>query len=399
MQRLFNLQDRLLEETPMEIIRKCGMDINWNTRLLAIRGPKGVGKSTLIRQYIRQHYQDGDRTVLYCSLDHNYFADHSILDLAEEFYLKGGKHLFLDEIHKYTHWSRELKEIYDSYPSMRIVISGSSLLELQQGEADLSRRCINHDFQGLSFREYLQFYKGIDLPVCPLDQMLNDPYPFIRQVYKVCKPMAYFDEYLAHGYYPYFEGNEVDYYSAINTVVRYIIDEELPRICKVELENTRKIRALMNILAASEPYEVDISRMSVQSGLQRKTILAYLNYLSDAKLVNLLYSDYINVKKMQKPDKIYIENTNMLYALATHPIKEGTLRETYAINHLAFNHSVEYGKQKGDFVVEGKYTIEVGGASKTNKQIAGVPNAYILADDIEFPWENKLPLWLIGFLY
>lgn len=399
MQRLFKLQDRLLTQTPLKIIRKCGMDINWNTRMLAIRGAKGIGKSTILLQYIRLHYNEGDRSVLYCSLDHNYFADHSILDLAEEFYRRGGKHLFLDEIHKYPHWSKELKEIYDSYPDMRVVISGSSLLSLQQGEADLSRRCINHDLQGLSFREYLQFYKGIDLPTCTLDDMLTNPYPFIKQVYEICKPMAYFDDYLAYGYYPFYAGNDTDYYSIINTVVSYIIEDELPRICKVDLENTRKIRALMNILASSEPYEVDISRMSIQSGLQRKTILVYLNYLSKAQLVNLLYSDLINVKKMQKPDKIYIENTNMLQALATHPTKEGTLRETFAINHLAFNHSVEYGKQQGDFVVDGKYTIEVGGQSKTKKQIAVVPNSYILADDIEYPWENKLPLWIIGFLY
>ena len=399
MQRLFNLHDRLLSLTPMKIIRKCGMEINWDTPMLAIRGPKGIGKSTLLRQYIRLHYNKGDRKVLYCSLDNSYFADHSILDLAEEFYRKGGKHLFLDEIHKYPMWSRELKEIYDNYPDMRVVISGSSLLSLQQGKADLSRRCINHDFQGLSFREYLQFYKGIDLPVCALDEMLTNPFPFIEKVYDKCKPLAYFDEYLACGYYPYYTGNETDYYSAINSVVCYIIEEELPRICNVELENTRKIRALMNVLAASEPYEVDMSRMSIQSGLQRKTILTYLKYLSDAKLVNLLYSDLVNVKKMQKPDKIYIEDTNMLHALATHPTKEGTLRETFAVNHLVFNHSVEYGKQHGDFVVDGKYTIEVGGQSKNFKQIANIPNSYIFADDIEYPWENKLPLWLLGFLY
>ena len=399
MDKLFAQQDRLLSQTPMKIIRKCGMDINWNARMMAIRGPKGIGKSTLIKQYIRQHYKAGDKTVLYCSMDNNYFADHSILNLAEEFYLKGGKHLFIDEIHKYAHWSRELKEIYDVYPDMQVVISGSSLLSLQQGEADLSRRCINHDFQGLSFREYLQFYKGIDLPTCTLQKMLEDPYPFLERVYAQCKPMAFFDDYLSYGYYPYYMENEIDYYSVIHSVMGYVIDDELPRICGVDLENTRKIRALMNILAAGEPYEVDISRMSVQSGLQRKTILTYLKYLSDAKLVNLLYSDYINVKKMQKPDKIYIENTNMLKALATHPIKEGTLRETFAINHLAFTHSVEYGKQKGDFVVDGKFIIEVGGQGKTTKQIANVPNAYILADDIEFPIGNKLPLWILGFLY
>ena len=218
-------------------------------------------------------------------------------------------------------------------------------------------------------------------------------------VHKQCRPLAYFDEYMTCGYYPYYKDNVVDYYTILNNVVRYIIEDELPRICKVELGNTRQIRALMNILASSEPFEVDITKLSVLSGLQRKTILTYLNHLSNAKLIHLLYSDYLNAKKMQKPDKIYIENANMLKALATHPIKEGTLRETFVINHLAFKHSVEYGKQHGDFVVDGKYTFEVGGAGKNFKQIADIPNSYILADDLDYPLGNKLPLWLIGFLY
>lgn len=400
MQRLFQFHDRFIEQTPMEIIRECGTQINWDAPMLAIRGAKGVGKSTILRQYIRSHYQTTDRSVLYCSLDNNYFADHSILDLAEQFYRIGGKHLFLDEIHKYDNWSRELKEIYDLYATeMRIVISGSSLLSLQQGNADLSRRCVNHDIQGLSFREFLRFYKGLEFPVASLEQILNEPFSIIEPVHKQCRPLAYFDEYLTCGYYPYYKDNVVDYYTILNNVVRYIIEDELPRICKVELGNTRQIRALMNILASSEPFEVDITKLSVLSGLQRKTILTYLNHLSNAKLIHLLYSDYLNAKKMQKPDKIYIENANMLKALATHPLKEGTLRETFVINHLAFKHSVEYGKQHGDFVVDGKYTFEVGGAGKTFKQIADIPNSFILADDLDYPFGNKLPLWLIGFLY
>ena len=400
MQRLFQFHDRFIEQTPMEIIRECGTQINWDAPMLAIRGAKGVGKSTILRQYIRSHYQTTDRSVLYCSLDNNYFADHSILDLAEQFYRIGGKHLFLDEIHKYDNWSRELKEIYDLYATeMQIVISGSSLLSLQQGNADLSRRCVNHDIQGLSFREFLRFYKGLEFPVASLEQILNEPFSIIEPVHKQCRPLAYFDEYLTCGYYPYYKDNVVDYYTILNNVVRYIIEDELPRICKVELGNTRQIRALMNILASSEPFEVDITKLSVLSGLQRKTILTYLNHLSNAKLIHLLYSDYLNAKKMQKPDKIYIENANMLKALATHPLKEGTLRETFVINHLAFKHSVEYGKQHGDFVVDGKYTFEVGGAGKTFKQIADIPNSFILADDLDYPFGNKLPLWLIGFLY
>ena len=199
MQRLFALQEQLLNLTPMQIVRQCASKINWDQQLIAIRGARGVGKSTIIRQYIRNHYASQDQTALYCSLDANYFVDHSILDLVEQFYRIGGKHLFLDEIHKYPNWGREIKEINDYYPDLRVVISGSSLLSLTQGDADLSRRCMNYDIPGLSFREYLQFYEGIDLPTCSLEDFTN-LHTFIEEIYRKCKPMAYFDKYLKYGY-------------------------------------------------------------------------------------------------------------------------------------------------------------------------------------------------------
>jgi len=313
MELLFKRQDRLLEVTPMQIVRQCAQNINWDARMLAIRGPKGVGKSTMMLQYIKSHYAPLDRQVLYVSCDSNYFANHSLLDLAEQFYLMGGKHLFLDEVHKYENWSGELKEIYDSYPSLRVAVSGSSLLSMMEGDADLSRRCINHDIQGLSFREFLHFYKGIDLPQYALEQVLANPSELIQKVNAVCRPVAMFHEYLQFGYYPYYLDNAMDYYVAIEQVVNRIIDDELPRICKVELSNTRKIKALLTVIANSEPYEVDITRFSAQSGLKRDTIVVYLNYMHKAKLLNLLYCDLKNVKRLQKPDKIYLDNPNLLY--------------------------------------------------------------------------------------
>lgn len=399
MQKLFQLQDQLLKQTPMRFVRDCAKAINWDTQLLCIRGAKGVGKSTLILQYIRSHYEQGDRSVLYCSADAAYFADHTLLELAEQFYLNGGKHLFIDEVHKYEHWSREIKEIYDFYPSLRVVISGSSLLSLMVGEADLSRRCVPHDIQGLSFREFLQFYKGINLPTFSLEDVLERPFKILDILPDDFRPVGLFKEYLKTGYYPYYAKNTIDYYVLINNVVRYVIEEELPRIRKVDLGNTRKIRAMMNMLSSSVPYEVDMSKMSVQSALPRVTLLSYFAHLNDANLINLLYSDLVNVKRMQKPDKIYIENTNLLFALASHPIEEGTLRETFAVNQLCFKHQVEFGKAQGDFLVDGKYRIEVGGANKDFNQIANLPNSYILADDMNTAIGHKIPLWLLGFLY
>ena len=401
MKNLFDKHVRFYKQTPMSIIRQCGLEINWDTPLLALRGSKGVGKSTIMLQYIKQHYSISDRTVLYCSCDGAYFASHTLLDLVSQFYKNGGKHLFLDEIHKYPNWSREIKEIYDLYPSMRIVISGSSLLSLQEGDADLSRRCVNHDIQGLSFREFLHFYHGIDVPKYSLEQLLANPWPLVEEVNDKCRPLQYFQDYLQYGYYPYYLQlkNIIDYNTTIEQVVGYIVDDELPRICKVDVQNTRKIKALINILAISVPYEIDVKRLSIQSALQRTTVLEYFNYLNKAKILNLLYSDYYNAKKMQKPDKILMDNSNMLYALASQPVNIGTVRETFAVNQLSRSHLVEYAKIGGDLRVDGKYVFEIGGADKDFAQIADMPDSYILADDIEYPSGNKLPLWIIGFLY
>lgn len=399
MNSLIKRHDRLWEITPLEIVRQWAHSINWDARLMAIRGPKGVGKTTMMRQYIKQHYAYMDRQALYVSCDDSYFATHSLLELAEQLYLTGGKHLFIDEIHKYDNWSREIKEIYDSYPTMKMVISGSSLLSMTEGDADLSRRCINHDIQGLSFREFLHFYKGIEMPIYPLEDVLTNPAPLIQEMNSKGRPVALFQEYLRYGYYPYYLDNETDYYLAIQQVVNHTIDDELTKICKVDVGNTRKIKALMTMLCASEPYQLDISKLSVQSGLKRETVVAYLNYMHKAKLLQLLYCDLVNAKRMQKPDKIYVDNPNMLYAWATTPVRIGTARETFVANQLSAKHQVEFGKKQGDFKVDGTYTIEVGGEDKDFSQIANLPNSYVLADNMETAIGHKLPIWIVGFLY
>ncbi|MBR1878794.1 MAG: ATP-binding protein [Paludibacteraceae bacterium] len=399
MDTLFEKHDRIIEITPMEIIRQWANSINWDARLLAIRGPKGVGKSTIMRQYIKQHYKYMDRQVLYVSCDDSYFSTHTILDLVKQFYLQGGKHLFIDEIHKYDNWSQEIKEAYDFYPTLRIAISGSSLLSLTEGDSDLSRRCINHDIQGLSFREFLHFYKGIEMPIYPLEEVLTDPAPLIRQMNSLGRPVALFHEYMKYGYYPYYMENEIDYYQAIQQVVNQTIDNELTKICHVSQSNTRKIKALMTMLCASEPFEVDITKMSILSGLKRDTVVEYLMHMGKAKLLQLLYCDLVSVKRMQKPDKIYIDNPNMLYAWATTPVQIGTVRETIVVNQLTAKHDVEFGKKRGDFLVDRKYTIEVGGENKNFRQIKDIPNSYVLADNLETAIGNKLPIWSVGFLY
>lgn len=399
MESLFKKHDRLVAVTSTEIIRQWANSINWDARLMAIRGPKGVGKTTMMLQYIKLNYKFLDRQVLYVSCEDKYFSNHSLLSLAEQFYLNGGRHLFLDEVHKYDDWSTEIKEIYDFYPTMRVVLSGSSLLSMTEGDADLARRCINHDIQGLSFREFLHFYKGIKMPVYPLEQVLENPAPLIEEMNKHGRPIALLKEYLKYGYYPYYLNNETDYHIAIQQVVNKIIDIELPRICGVDLNNTRKIKSLLTILCASVPFQVDITKLATQSGLKRDTIINYLSYLDKAKLIRLLYSDLKNIKRMQKPDKIYIDNTNLLNAWATTPIQIGTIRETFVANQLSVNHVVEFRKTDGDFLVDSKYTFEVGGDDKDFQQIANVADSFILADDMETAIGKKLPIWVVGFDY
>ena len=206
-------------------------------------------------------------------------------------------------------------------------------------------------------------------------------------------------EYLKCGYYPFYKSNPIDYYALLEQTENYVIDVELTQLRGVNPANCRKLKALLTVLAQQVPFDVDISKLATVTGLQRNTIIEYLRYLMDAKLLTLLYSDLLSVKKMQKPDKIYIENPNLLYALSTGPVKIGTVRECFAVNQLSYNHTVEYGRQSGDFKVDGKWIFEVGGARKTFEQIADLPNSFVLADDVEFVRGNKLPLWLLGFLY
>ena len=249
MDLLFEKQDAMLNATSMEIVRNFMGHVNWDAPMLCIRGPRGVGKSTLLRQHIIQRYGIGSETVLYCSLDFAYFTQHSILEVAEKFYKHGGQLLVLDEVHKYENWSREVKEVAEIYPNLQMILSGSSLLKLMDGDADLSRRCRGYYMPGLSFREYLQFYKGIKLPCYPLETLLANSKTVAAEVNKLCRPLQYFHDYLKFGYYPFYLRNPIDYYPLVEQITNYVIDVELPQLRNVNPSNCRKIKALLNVLA------------------------------------------------------------------------------------------------------------------------------------------------------
>lgn len=372
--------------------------VNWEKQLVAIRGSRGVGKTTLIRQYIKQNYGISAGEALYCVMDSMYFANHTLLELAEQFHLMGGTHLFLDEVHRYPTWSREIKEIIDLYPNMKITFTGSSLIQILNADADLSRRVLSYTMEGLSFREYLQFYKGIHIPVYSLEDILTNYDDICAETNKLCHPQPLFEEYLRVGYFPFYDGDEEEYYSRIENVIDFIVGQELPQFCGVDAANTRKVKALIQFLADSVPYELNIAKLSARLELNKNTVLSYINSLGRAELLLLLYSDSKTITRLQKPDKIYLHDPNMFYALG-YGEKIGTIRECFLINQLSVKHTVEYGKEQGDFIIDGNITIEVGGPDKTFEQVADIPNSYIFADRIELPVGKKLPLWMAGLVY
>ena len=398
METLFKKHHKLISQVSTNIIREAMNTIPWEKQLVAIHGSRGVGKTTLMRQYIKLNYGIQAGEALYCLMDSMYFTSHSLLDLAERFHLMGGKHLFLDEVLKYPSWSKEIKEIIDLYPEMKVTFSGSSLLQILNADADLSRRVRSQDLAGLSFREYLRFYHGIELPVFKLEEILSNPDAICTRVCEACHPQPLFESYLRAGYYPFYDGDVEDYYSRIENVVNFIIDQEMTEFCGVDPANTRKLKAMLMFLCDNVPYEVNIAKLASYLELNKATVLSYLSGMKKAELLHLLYSSNVSVTKMQKPDKIYVHNPNILYALGSRE-NIGTVRECFFVNQLSKGHTVEYGKTSGDFLIDGRITVEVGGKDKSFEQIADIPDSYVFADEMEFPVGKKLPLWLAGFLY
>ena len=277
MDALFRKSDRLLANTSTEIVREIANTIHWNAQLISIIGAKGVGKSTLIKQYIKQNYEPGDRRVLYCSADTVDFSTRTLVELAEEFTVRGGELLAIDEIHKYksgnTDWSREIKEIYELYPDLKLIVSGSSLLKLKEGDADLSRRAVKYTLAGLSFREALRFYHGLEFEKWTLDDILKHPYDLWQTVSTKCKPNGLFKEYLKKGYYPFLLEGEGEYHTKIEQVVNYIIETELPQICKVDVANVRKLQALVAMICSEIPFELNANRIAAALEIGRDTVV------------------------------------------------------------------------------------------------------------------------------
>lgn len=398
MERLVELFRNKLALVPTQLSRSLMSEIQWETKLIGIKGARGVGKTTLMLQYIKQQLSDELNATLYVSLDHLWFSENTLVDLADTFVKRGGKYLFLDEVHKYENWTQELKNIYDSYPTLKVVFTGSSLLQILNARADLSRRAIVYHLQGLSFREYLILHTNNNFNKYPLNDILNNHTEISAEVLLHIKPLAYFDDYLKQGYLPFHIEQPDVYYMRLNEIISMMLEIELPLLRGVNVAYIARIKQLLYIISQAVPFVPNVSKLSEKIGIERKTLLTYLHYLDEIALTKNLFKESFGISSLQKPQKIYLENTNYMYALGAKSVNKGNLRETFFANQLKQNHAITY-TDFGDFLVDNKFTFEIGGKTKNNKQIKEINYSFIAADDIEYGLGNKIPLWLFGFLY
>jgi uncharacterized protein len=337
---------------------------------------------------------------LYASLDALYFTENKLYDFAEEFFRNGGKFLFLDEVHKYAGWSQELKNIYDFLPGLRVIFTSSSAIELYKGQYDLSRRVISYHLQGLSLREFLHLKYGFRFSILKLDDILAGDKSGIPEITNDFKPYRFLKEYHERGYYPFFMEDEAGYHHRLETVVNTVIESDLPAAQQIEYNSVLKLKKLLYVLSEIVPYTPNISDLARQIGSNRDTVLKYLWLLHKAKLLHWISSDKHSINFLNKPDKLYLENTNIAAALnfKGRTMDKGSLRETFVLNQLTVCHNVTLPKS-GDFLVDDKWILEIGGKSKTLKQIAELEDAYIVADDLDYMIGKKIPIWIFGFLY
>jgi len=397
MERLFKTYARLLAETDLSFTRYLYETINWDNRLIVIKGAKGVGKTTMLLQHIKRCFPDA-RKALYASVDNLWFSTHSILDLAEYHYTHGGTHLFLDEVHKYQGWEQEIKNIYDSFPKLQIVVTGSSMLKLEKSLiADLSRRHRLYTMEGLSFREYLKLEGVADLPVLPLERILDNHFAEASEITSKVKVLQHFEQYIQSGYYPFYREEGDGFFDRLQQVIDTIVSSEIPAVSNIEYDSVYKTKQLLGILAELSPYTLNISSLCNTLQSSRNNVLKLLDLMDKAALVRRLYSVKSGMKMLTKPEKILFHNTNLMCCLTPH-VDSGTMRETFLASQVGANHSL-YMPNQGDLVVDGKWLFEVGGKGKGFSQIKDVEDSYVVSDDMEIGYGNKIPLWLFGLMY
>jgi hypothetical protein len=395
--KLYQNSAKIISETELSFKRYLFDEIDWSSRLIGIKGARGTGKTTLMLQYLKANELNNDKA-LYVSLDHLYFTVNKLTDLIEHFVQHDGAYLFLDEVHKYPTWSQEIKMAYDTYKNLKIVFTSSSILQLNKSHADLSRRAVFYNLAGLSMREYMELAHHIKLPVLELEELLTDHVTISLDFQKKFKPVKLFKEYARLGYYPFFIENEATYLQRLETVVNLIIDVDLPYIENIDHSSLLKFKKLLYIIATNVPFKLNAQKLSDRTSIHRNNIWKYIEQLNKAQLLKSVTESGAGLGSLGRPDKLYLDNTNLMFALAEEFADVGTLRETFFCNQLSKTHQLT-SAEHGDFKVDKKYIFEIGGKNKTNYQVANIKNAFIAADDMETGVHNKIPLWLFGFLY
>ncbi len=396
--RLQEISNRRIRETSTEIHRALYDSIDWRDRLICVSGARGVGKTTMILQHIKEAFKPGATEVLYVSLDNLIFEKYALEDAVRDHYQSGGTYIFIDEVHYLKQWQSVIKNIYDDFPQLHIVYTGSSLLRIEMEGADLSRRQVKYELPGLSFREYLRFETGQKFPAIKLAELLENHVAFANEVLEKEKILQHFASYLKGGYYPFYKEVYAGYEERIQQVINQILESDYPAVDSISYSTVQKIKKMLFILAQSCPQTPKMSELYAELDTDRNQGLKMLYTLEKANLLSLLSSEKATLTNMSKPDKIYCDNTNIMYCL-TEKINVGTLRETFFLNQIkSAGHIVTYPKQ-GDFLVDNEVLFEVGGRKKSFDQIADVENSYLAIDDVEIGFGNKIPLWMLGFLY
>ncbi|MBD5309830.1 MAG: ATP-binding protein [Bacteroides sp.] len=388
----FNLITYMKEElrrTPTSFLRYMYNRILWQARMIGLVGPRGVGKSTMVKQHILRQ-PDRERW-LYISADNLYFYNHTLTGLADEWVKENGEHLIIDEVHKYKGWSRELKQIYDTHPELQIIFTGSSILDIHQGAADLSRRALVFQMQGLSFREYLKMSKDIELPTYSLEEILNQKVELPLDFH----PLPYFREYLSKGYYPFSE--QPGYELLLQQIMNQTLEVDIPQYAGMNVSTSRKLARLLAILSESAPYKPNMSNLTVELKVSKNDLPDYLVYLEKAGMISQLRDETGGFRGLGKVEKIFIDNTNLMYALKGSRANIGSVRETFFYNQMRVNNEVVSAKHT-DFRI-GDSIFEVGGAKKGSRQLEGDPKGFVVRDDIEFGHSNIIPLWQFGLNY
>lgn len=389
MEQLYNAYNQLVKSVDTGFVRYMYGQIRWAGRMLGLVGPRGVGKTTMLLQHIKLHLPV--EKTLYVSADSLYFVDHTLVELAERFVKQGGEHLVVDEIHKYVGWSRELKQIYDTHSDLQVIFTGSSILDIYKGVADLSRRAPIYEMQGLSFREYLYLFHRIEVPVYTLDDILAHK----AEIPGVAHPLPMFRDYLKRGYYPF--GRDEDYERELQQVIYQTMEGDIPQYAMMNVSTGRKLRQLLVIISKSVPFKPVMTKLAEMVGVSRNQLGDYLLYMERAGMIVQLRDDTGGIRGLGKVEKVYIDNTNLAYALGNNATDICNLRETFFFNQMRVNNDV-ISSSKADFVIGGR-TFEVGSKGKGQKQIADSAEGYIVKDDIETGYLNVVPLWAFGLNY